>query len=87
MRFLKPIDEKILEEVGKKFTRIITVENGAIRGGLGSAVLEWMNDHGFQPRVKRLGLPDNFVEHGTVAELHKIVGLDPDSIIKAIKEI
>ena len=87
MRFLKPIDEKILEEVGKKFTRIITVENGAIRGGLGSAVLEWMNDHGFQPRVKRLGLPDNFVEHGTVAELHKIVGLDPDSIIKAVKEI
>ena len=86
MRFLKPLDEKILEEVGKKFKRIITVENGSIRGGLGSAVLEWMNDHNYYPRVKRLGLPDNFVEHGTVPELQKIVGLDPDSIIKAIKE-
>ena len=85
MRFLKPIDEHILEEVGKKFRRIITVENGVKVGGLGSAVLEWMNDHGYQPQVIRLGLPDtNFVEHGTVAELQQIVGLDVESIIKAI---
>ena len=87
MRFLKPLDEQILEEVGKKFKRIVTVENGTIRGGLGSAVLEWMNDHHYCPRVIRLGLPDYFVEHGTVPELQKIVGLDPDSIIKAIKEL
>ena len=86
MRFLKPIDESILEEVGKKFKRIITVENGAIRGGLGSAVLEWMNDHGYTPKVKRLGLPDNFVEHGTVKELQHIVGIDEDGIKKAILE-
>jgi 1-deoxy-D-xylulose-5-phosphate synthase len=86
MRFLKPIDENILEEVGKKFKRIITVENGAIRGGLGSAVLEWMNDHGYTPKVKRLGLPDNFVEHGTVQELQHIVGIDEDGIKKAILE-
>ena len=86
MRFLKPIDENILEEVGKKFKRIITVENGAIRGGLGSAVLEWMNDHGYTPKVKRLGLPDNFVEHGTVKELQHIVGIDEDGIKKAILE-
>ena len=86
MRFLKPIDEDILEEVGKKFKRIITVENGAIRGGLGSAVLEWMNDHGYTPKVKRLGLPDNFVEHGTVKELQHIVGIDEDGIKKAILE-
>ena len=86
MRFLKPIDETILEEVGKKFKRIITVENGVKLGGLGSAVLEWMNDHGYQPRVIRLGLPDSFVEHGKVSELQKIVGLDADSIAKAIKE-
>ena len=86
MRFLKPIDENILEEVGKKFKRIITVENGAIRGGLGSAVLEWMNDHGYTPKVIRLGLPDNFVEHGTVKELQHIVGIDEEGIKKAILE-
>ena len=86
MHFLKPIDENILEEVGRKFKRIVTVENGVRNGGLGSAVLEWMNDHGYHPQVIRLGLPDDqFVEHGTVAELQQIVGLDKESIIKAIK--
>ena len=84
MRFLKPIDENILEEVGKKFKRVITVENGARQGGLGSAVLEWMNDHDYAPKVIRLGLPDRFVEHGTVEELQKIAGIDEESIIKAI---
>ena len=87
MRFLKPLDENLLEEVGKKFKRIITVENGVKKGGLGSAVLEWMNDHGYSPRIVRLGLPDNFVEHGKVCELQKIVGLDEESITKAILEI
>ena len=87
MRFLKPIDEDILEEVGQKFSRIITVENGAKKGGLGSAVLEWMNDHGYQPKVVRLGLPDSFVEHGTVAELQHIVGIDAEGIIKAINTL
>ena len=84
MRFLKPLDEDILQEVGKKFKRIITVEDGVRNGGLGSAVLEWMNDHGFSPTVERLGLPDTFVEHGTVDELQHIVGIDIESIIKAI---
>ena len=86
MRFLKPIDESILEEVGRNFKRVITVENGVIRGGLGSAVLEWMNDHGYTPRVQRLGLPDSFVEHGTVKELMHIVGIDEEGIKKAILE-
>ena len=86
MRFLKPIDESILEEVGRNFKRVITVENGVIRGGLGSAVLEWMNDHGYAPRVKRLGLPDSFVEHGSVKELMHIVGIDEEGIKKAILE-
>ena len=86
MRFLKPLDEKILDEVGRRFTKIVTVENGVRNGGLGSAVLEWMNDHGYHPTVKRLGLPnDHFVEHGTVAELQHLVGLDAEAIIKAIK--
>ena len=86
MRFLKPLDENILEEVGRNFKRIITVENGVIRGGLGSAVLEWMNDHGYTPRVQRLGLPDSFVEHGTVKELMHIVGIDEEGIKEAILE-
>ena len=86
MRFLKPIDENILEEVGRNFKHVITVENGVIKGGLGSAVLEWMNDHGYTPRVQRLGLPDSFVEHGTVKELMHIVGIDEEGIKKAILE-
>ena len=84
MRFLKPLDENILHEVGRKFQRIITVENGVRNGGLGSAVLEWMNDHGYQPRITRMGLPDRFVEHGTVDELRHIVGIDKESIKKEI---
>lgn len=84
MRFLKPLDEDILEEVGKRYKRIVTIEDGAIEGGLGTAVLEWMSDHGYKPEVKRLGLPDQFVEHGTPAELYHIVGLDKESIKKAL---
>lgn len=88
MRFLKPIDETILQEVAENFNRIITVENGVKTGGLGSAVIEWMNDHGYHPEIVRLGLPDTeFVEHGTVEELQHIVGLDKEAIIKAIKGI
>ena len=88
MRFLKTIDETILQEVAENFNRIITVENGVKTGGLGSAVIEWMNDHGYHPEIVRLGLPDTeFVEHGTVDELHHIVGLDKEAIIKAIKGI
>jgi 1-deoxy-D-xylulose-5-phosphate synthase len=84
MRFLKPLDEKILHEVGSKFSKIVTVENGVRNGGLGSAVLEWMSDHDYHPQVVRLGLPDSFVEHGSVPELQQIVGLDTESIKRAI---
>ena len=87
MRFLKPLDETILNEVGRKFKRIITVENGVRNGGMGSAVMEWMSDHGYQPHIKRLGLPDKFVEHGSVCELQAIVGIDEESIKKAISEM
>ena len=87
MRFLKPLDESILDEVGRKFKHIITVENGVRNGGMGSAVVEWMNDHGYSPFIKRLGLPDKFIEHGTVRELQAIVGIDKDGIIKAIQEL
>ena len=84
MRFLKPLDEDILHEVGKKFRRIVTVENGVRKGGLGSAVLEWMSDHDYDVKVTRMGLPDQFVEHGTIDQLREIIGLDNESIKKAI---
>ena len=84
IRFLKPIDEDILREVGENFRRIVTVEDGVIRGGLGTAVLEYMADHDLHPQVVRLGLPDHFVEHGTPDELYHLVGLDADAIKKAI---
>lgn len=80
MIYLKPLDEAVLHEVGRKFRRVVTVENGVINGGLGSAVLEFMADHGYAPRVKRLGVPDRFIEHGSVAELYKLCGLDAESI-------
>ena len=85
MRFLKPLDEDILHEVGRRFRKVVTVENGVRNGGLGSAVLEWMSDHGYQPQVVRLGLPDEFVEHGTVQQLLEIVGLDVESISREIR--
>ena len=84
MRFLKPLDEKILHEVGQKFKRIITIEDGVRNGGLGSAVLEWMSDHGYTPQITRMGLPDTFVEHGTIQQLREIVGIDNESIKKEI---
>ncbi len=84
MRFLKPIDEDILQEVGKKFHRIVTIEDGVVQGGLGSAVIEYMADHNLHPQVVRLGLPDHFIEHGTPEELYHLVGLDSEAIKKAI---
>lgn len=87
MRFLKPIDEEILHEVGSKFKKVITVEDGVIAGGLGTAVIEYMTEHRFTPIIRRLGLPDWFVEHGSVEELRHIVGLDSDGIEKQLEEI
>lgn len=84
MRFLKPVDEEILQEVGTTFHRIVTVEDGVVQGGLGSAVIEYMADHDLHPHVVRLGLPDHFVEHGTPDELYHLVGLDAEAIKKAI---
>ena len=87
LRFLKPLDEEMLHEIGKKFKRIVTVEDGVRNGGMGTAVMEWMEDHGYCPAVKRLGLPDHFVEHGTVAQLQAIVGIDKESIKNAISQM
>ncbi len=87
LRFLKPIDESILHEVGKKFKQIITVEDGTIIGGLGSAVLEFFSDHAYALQVVRLGIPDKFIEHGTQMELYKECGYDPESIYKLVLKL
>lgn len=87
MRFVKPLDNKLLQEVGEQFKTIITVEDGSRDGGMGSAVLEWMADHGYTPRVIRLGIADNFVEHGTVEQLYEACGISKEAIKKVIYQI
>ena len=87
MIYLKPLDEALLHEVGRKFKCVITIENGVIAGGLGSAVLEFMADHGYTPFVKRIGVPDQFIEHGSIPELYKLCGMDADSIAEIIRQL
>ena len=87
MRFIKPLDEKILHEVGKTFDKVITIEDGVIQGGFGSAVLEFFADNGYRVQTKRLGIPDTFVEHGTPDELYSMLGLDTEGIADSIREM
>ena len=84
LRFLKPLDEAMLHEVGKQFKQVITIEDGALNGGMGSAVLEFMADNSYQPNISRIGIPDKFIEHGTIPELYKICGMDEESIVNKI---
>ena len=84
MRFLKPLDETILQEVAERFSRIITIEDGVRDGGLGTAVTEWMSDHGYTPHITRMGMPDHFVEQGTVEQLRALCGIDIDGIKKQL---
>ncbi len=86
MRFVKPLDEELLTEVAGKFDTVITIEDGVRMGGFGSAVLEWMADRGYPVAVRRMGLPDEFVEHGTVPELRAITGLDVPAIKEELKK-
>jgi len=83
MRFVKPLDEEMLHEVFGKFNKVITIEDGCLMGGFGSAILEWMMDHGYQAQIKRLGIPDEVIEHGEQIELQKECGFDPDGIADA----
>jgi len=87
MRFAKPIDEMILHEVFAKFKHVVTVEDGCLMGGMGSAVLEFMADHGYQAQVKRLGIPDRWIEHGTQPELYAECGFDDKALVAAVKEM
>ena len=87
MRWLKPMDEEILHEVGKKFKTIVTAEDGVVAGGLGSAVLEWMADHGYTPQVIRLGVHDQFVEHGSTKELYHLLKLDKEGLCESLLQV
>ncbi len=87
MRFVKPLDEAMLHEVFGKFDKVVTVEDGALMGGFGSAILEFMAEHGYQAQVKRLGIGDQIYEHGTQQELHKESGFGPEHIQDAVKQL
>lgn len=87
LRFLKPLDEAMLHEVGAHFQHVLTIEDGVLMGGMGSAVLEFMADNGYKPNVKRLGIADAFVQHGSVKELRALCGIDENAIYQAITQI
>jgi 1-deoxy-D-xylulose-5-phosphate synthase len=87
MRFVKPLDENLLKKIFKKFSQVITVEDGVIAGGFGSAIIEYMSDHNFHANIRRLGIPDRFIDHGTQQELYHECGFDEEGIIKAVKEM
>ena len=84
LRFLKPLDESMLHEIGKRFKQVVTVEDGVLKGGMGSAILEFMADNEYNPQIKRIGLPDQFVQHGSVKELYHICGMDEEGIYKVL---
>ncbi|WP_455671845.1 1-deoxy-D-xylulose-5-phosphate synthase [Phocaeicola sp.] len=84
LRFLKPLDEDMLHGIGKKFQRIVTIEDGVLKGGMGSAILEFMSDNGYNPIVRRIGLPDKFIQHGPVKDLYRICGMDEEGICKVL---
>ncbi len=87
MRFVKPLDENLLHEVFSKFDKIITVEDGTVVGGFGSAVLEFMSKNNYKAQVKMLGIPDSIVEHGTLKQLYRECGYDEEGITLAIREM
>jgi 1-deoxy-D-xylulose-5-phosphate synthase len=84
MRWLKPLDEEMLHEIGKKYSTIVTAEDGILAGGMGSAVLEWMNDHNYHPHIIRLGVDDQFVEHGSTKELYHLLNLDKEGLCESL---
>lgn len=87
LRFVKPLDYEMLDSIGKRFKKILTIEDGVLAGGVGSAVMEFMSDNGYDVSIKRIGIKDNFVQHGSVDELYKICGLDEDSIYSSIIQL
>lgn len=84
LRFLKPLDEEMLDEIGRNFKKVLTLEDGSLNGGMGSAILEFMSEHGYTPSVKRIGIPDSFVQHGALKELYHLCGMDEESIYNTL---
>ena len=78
------MDEALLHEVGRSFQRIITVEDGVLKGGMGSAVLEFMADNGYTPHIQRIGVPDKFIEHGSIPELYRLCGMSEEEIFNQL---
>jgi 1-deoxy-D-xylulose-5-phosphate synthase len=87
MRFVKPLDEEMLHEVFSNYSKVITVEDGTIVGGFGSAILEFMNEHGYKADVKILGIPDRLVEHGTPKQLYDEIGIDANAIAAMLRKM
>ncbi|MDP2040539.1 MAG: 1-deoxy-D-xylulose-5-phosphate synthase [Algoriphagus sp.] len=87
MRFVKPLDGELLHEIFGKFNKVVTIEDGCLMGGFGSAVLEWMVDNGYSAQVRRLGIPDDVIEHGEQIELHRECGFDPEGIAEAVRSL
>ncbi|MBL7899968.1 MAG: 1-deoxy-D-xylulose-5-phosphate synthase, partial [Crocinitomicaceae bacterium] len=87
MRFVKPLDELLLHEVFSKFSKVITVEDGCLMGGMGSAILEFMADHNYTAKVVRLGIPDKFIHHGTQEELYQECFYDTDAMVKSAEKL
>jgi 1-deoxy-D-xylulose-5-phosphate synthase len=87
MRFVKPLDEEMLHEVFSRYKKVITVEDGCLMGGFGSAVLEFMAEHNYLAQVKRLGIPDRIIEHGEQIELHRECGYDAESISNEVRAL
>lgn len=87
LRFLKPLDHEALHTIGKRFKKVLTVEDGALAGGMGACVLEFMADNGYFPQVARIGIPDQFVEHGTIPELHALCGMSQEDIKERILQL
>ena len=87
MRFVKPLDEALLHEVFKRYDRILTVEDGTVTGGFGSAILEFRAANGYRSSVRIMGIPDRFVEHGTPKELQHESGYDATAIAAAVREM
>jgi len=87
MRFVKPLDEELLHEVFSRYHKIITVEDGTVVGGFGSAILEFMNEHGFKTDVRIMGIPDRLVEHGTPKQLYEEIGIDANAIAEVLREL
>jgi len=87
MRFVKPLDEELLHDIFKNFKKVITVEDGCVVGGFGTAILEFMAENGYQAQLKRLGIPDAIIEHGTQEQLHAECGFDETGIANAVREL